>query len=245
VGMNQRVYPQFKNAKVRRAFAMAINKKRIVADVLGGLVREATSIVPPGVPGHRETAANIPYDPAGARKLLAEAGYPGGKGLPTFIMEVRVERKDYVDVATAAATDLQNNLGIRVRVQPSEWGAYLERRDKWQIGLFHMRWAADYLDPQNFLSMMLGTHSDDPPFGPENRMDYSNPEFDRLCKEADSTMDPERRLQLYAQAEDIVLQDAPWVPIYYQRDAELIRPRIKGLRNSLFGHLPHYTVELE
>lgn len=241
VGMNSRMYPAFKNRDVRRAFAMAINKRRIVEDVLGGLVKEANSIVPPGVLGHRETAAVIPYDPDGAKALLAKAGYPGGKGLPKFIMDVRAERKDYVDVATAVATDLETNLGLDVDVRPTEWGTYLDKRNKWQIGLFHMRWAADYLDPQNFLSMMLGTH----PYGPENRMDYSNPEFDRLCQEADVLQDEARRLDLYAQAEDIVLQDAPWVPIYFQQDTELISPRVKGLRNNVFGHLPHTTVSLE
>lgn len=246
VGMNQRVYPAFKDVRVRRAFAMAIDKHSIVQNVLGGLVNEANSIVPPGVPGHRENAATIPFDPAGARKLLAEAGYPGGKGLPKFLMEVRQEIKDYRDVAEAAAMDLQKNLNIQVETSPTEWATYLAKRNKWQVGLFHMRWAADYLDPQNFLSMMLGTYSENPPFGPENRMDYSNKEFDRLCKQADTMVGhEEERLKLYAQAEDIVLQDAPWVPIYFQRDAELISPRVKGLRTNLFGHLPHYTVSLE
>lgn len=243
VGLNQRVYPAFKDKRVRQAFAMAINKRRIVEDVLGGLVQEANSIIPPGVPGHRPNAAVLPYDPARARKLLAEAGFPNARGLPTFVMEVRVERQDYVKVAEAAANDLKNNLGIRIQVQPSEWASYLDKRDKWKIGLFHMRWAADYLDPQNFLSLMLGTYS--PPFGAENKLDYSNPEFDALCKKADSSMNQEERLALYAKAEDIVLQDAPWVPIYFQRDAELIRPNVKGLRNNLFGHLPHYTVQME
>lgn len=244
VGMNQRVYKAFKDRRVRRAFAMAIDKERIVRDVLQNLVTPANSIVPPDVPGHRSNAAVIPFDPAGAKKLLAEAGYPNAKGLPHFVMEVRMGAKDYEDVATAVATDLKTNLGINIDVRPSEWATYLRRRNKWDIGLFHMRWAADYLDPQNFLSMMLGTYSEDPPFGPENRLDYSNPDFDGLCKQADSSMDEARRLELYARAEDLVLQDAPWVPIYFQMDHELINPRVKGLRTNLFGHLSHYTVEL-
>lgn len=244
VGMNSRVYPVLKNRLVRRAIAMAINKERIVKDVLQGHVQIANGIIPPGVPGHRQNANTIKFDPAEAKRVLAQAGYPGGKGMPEMQVDVRMGAKDYQDVAEAVASDLQNNLGLKVSVNPIEWGTYLDMRLKWKIGLFHMRWAADYLDPQNFLSMMLGTYSEDPPFGPENRMDYSNKQFDALCQEADSIMDQPKRLQLYAQAEDLVLQDAPWVPIYFQRDAELISPRVKGIRSNLFGHLPHYTVEL-
>ncbi|HWA83613.1 MAG TPA: hypothetical protein VG820_09280, partial [Fimbriimonadaceae bacterium] len=81
--------------------------------------------------------------------------------------------------------------------------------------------------------------------GNENKIFYSNPKVDELCAKADSDLNPDERKQLYAQAEDIVLQDAPIIPIYFQRDAELISPRVKGLRNSLFGHLPHITVSLD
>jgi ABC-type oligopeptide transport system substrate-binding subunit len=101
-----------------------------------------------------------------------------------------------------------------------------------------MRWSADFLDAQNFLSHMLTST------GPENKFGYNNPEFDRLCAEADSLMAWENRAPLYAKAEDIALQDAAWAPIYYQRDAELHRPEISGMRESLFGHLPHTTTSI-
>ena len=81
--------------------------------------------------------------------------------------------------------------------------------------------------------------------GPENRgVNYSNAKFDQLCAQADASVDQDERLKLYAQAEDLALQEAPWVPIYFQRDAELINPRVQGLRESLFGHLPHTTVSV-
>jgi len=120
-----------------------------------------------------------------------------------------------------------------------EWGSYLARNDKKELPFFHMRWAADYLDPQDFISLFFTTS------GNENKIYYSNPEVDALCAKADSDLNQDERLQLYAKAEDIVLQDAPVIPIYFQVDAELINPRVHGLRNSIFGHLPHYTVSLE
>ena len=124
-------------------------------------------------------------------------------------------------------------------MQTMEWRAYLEKYNSHDQVFFHMRWAADYLDPQNFLSHMLAT------FGPENKIGYNNPEFDRLCKLADTTMDMETRIPLYQEAEDILLADAVWIPLYFQRDAELHRPGLTGLRESLFGHLPHTTTEMK
>lgn len=237
VGMAPNAYPPFRDRRVRRAFAMAIDKETIVKEILGGVNKVATGILPPGVDGAREQAQTIAFDPEAARKLLAEAGYPGGKGLPPLEFNFR-ERRDVQLVADAVAAQLKENLGVTTNQRMMEWGAYLEKRNRGQLQLFHMRWAADYLDPENFLSLMLTTN------GPENRMGYSNPEFDRLCREADTMPNGPERMAKYAQAEDLVLQDAPWVPIYFQRDAELIQPHVQGLRESAFGHLPHVTVRI-
>lgn len=239
VGMNPKGQPQFKDVRVRRAIAMAIDKERIVNDFLGGVNKVANSIVPPGVLGHRDNAASLPFDPSAAKAELAAAGFPGGKGLPALEIRFREQRPDIRIVAEAVASDLKKNLGIQVNLQSMEWRSYLEKWDKGEIGFFHMRWAADYLDCQNFLSHMLSTT------GPENRgVNYSNAKFDQLCAQADASVDQDERLKLYAQAEDLALQEAPWVPIYFQRDAELINPRVQGLRESLFGHLPHTTVSV-
>lgn len=235
IGLNQDAYPAFKKRDVRRAVAMAIDRDSLVDEILGGVNAVARSIVPPGVLGHRDNAAAIPFSPEEARRLLAEAGHPGGRGLPPLELTFREGRPDIRIVAEAVAGQLEQNLGLKVSLRTMEWRAYLEKWNRREIGFFHMRWAADYLDPENFLSFMLSTT------GPENKIGYSNAEFDRLCAEADGMMDEARRLEFYAQAEDIVLQDAPWIPIYFQRDFELISPKVSGLRKSLFGHLPHVT----
>jgi oligopeptide transport system substrate-binding protein len=238
VGFNVKEYPAFANQKVRQAFAMAIDRDRIVDKILGGMNQKADTIIPPGVIGHRDKGALPAYDVAGAKKLLAEAGYPDGKGLPNFEIDFRESRPDVRIVAEAVQNDLKNNLGVNITPRAMEWRAFLEKHDANKVGFFHMRWAADYLDPQNFLSLLLSTT------GAENHTYYSNPEFDKLCEQADSSMDNDLRMKLYAQAEDICLKDCAWVPIYYQRDVELISPRVSGLRESLFGHLPHTTVAL-
>ena len=238
VGLNQLVYPQFKDRRVRRAFAMAIDRKTIVDDILGGINTEANGILPPGVLGFRADAKALPFDPAQARQLLAQAGYPGGKGFPKLELAFREQRPDIRIVAERVANDLKKNLGITAELRTMEWRAYLEKHQANRMGFFHMRWGADYLDPENFLSVLLAS------YGPEMHVGYHNPEYDALCRAADVEQDQQKRLQLYAQAEDIVVNDAPFIPIYFQRDAELIRPRVAGLRESLFGHLPHTTVKL-
>lgn len=240
VGMNQLMYPPFKDVRVRQAFAKAIDKTKIVQEVLGGINTVANSIVPPGIPGgDRKEAKSHQYNVGEAKKLLAAAGFPDGKGLPTLTLTYRDEKPDLRIVAEAVANQIKNNLGVTVKLQPMEWGAYLTKFNEKKQTFYHMRWAADYLDPENFLSHMLAT------WGPENKLGYNNPAFDQLCQQADAELDMDKAVSLYAQAEDIVLNDAPWVPIYFQRDAELISPRVKGLRESLFGHLPHTTTQVE
>jgi ABC-type transport system substrate-binding protein len=236
VGLNQSVVPQFKDLRVRQAIAMAIDKEKIVSQYLGGVNKVANGIVPPGVFGYRESSVALPYDPAAARKLLAEAGFPDGKGFPELEITFREQRPDIQIVAEAVASNLNENLNISVKTHTMEWRAYLDKHSANKMPFFHMRWAADYLDAENFLSVLLAG------YGPENHVGYANPAYDALCREADTISDESKRLELYGKAEDLVLQDAPFVPVYFQRDAELINPRIKGLRESLFGHLPHTTV---
>jgi ABC-type transport system substrate-binding protein len=239
VGINQEMLPAFKDKRVRQAIAMAIDKQRIVEEVLGGHNTIANGIIPPGVPGHRPDAPAHKYNPERARELLAEAGFPNGRGFPELTMNFREQRPDIQLAAEAVANDLKANLNIDVKLQTMEWRAYLDKYNNHQLTFFHMRWAADYLDPQNFVSHMLAS------YGPENKIGYDNPEFDRLCRLADSTLDMDKRKPLYQQAEDIVLDDAVWIPIYFQRDAELMRPWVAGMRESLFGHLPHTTTRIE
>lgn len=238
VGMNTQTYAPFKDRRVRQAVAMAIDRDRIVDTLLNGMVTKAETIVPPGVFGHRPTGKGLAFNVEEAKRLMAEAGHANGQGLPTLTLTHREGRVDIKLVAEAVATMLKQNLNMPVEVRAMEWRAYLEDYNNSKHQIYHMRWAADFLDAQNFLSHMLTTN------GPENRMGYSNPEYDRLCAAADRELDPEKRKALYAQAEDIVLQDAIWVPLFYQRDLELHAPGLSGMRESLFGHLPHTTTTI-
>ncbi|NLH99283.1 MAG: peptide ABC transporter substrate-binding protein [Chthonomonadales bacterium] len=239
LALNQLAFEPFKDKRVRQAFAHAIDKDAVIKLALKGTAARAEGIVPPGVLGHQAGFRGLAYDPERARKLLADAGYPGGKGFPKLTISFRQGYKYIEDAVIAVRSDLKRNLGIECDIQQIEWAQFLKQRTDGTLPCYHLRWAADYLDPQNFLSLMLHTGS------PENTIGYANPEFDRLCDMADVEPDPEKRLKLYAQAERIAVDDAPWVPMYHLRDVELHKPHLKGLRDSLMGHLPHITTSVK
>jgi oligopeptide transport system substrate-binding protein len=235
VALNQVAFPPFKDKRVRQAFAYAIDKDSLINLVLKGTVQKANGIIPPGVKGHDTGYLGIPHDPRKAKELLAAAGYRDGKGFPRLVISYRQGWQHIKDGVLAIRDDLKRNLGIDVEVQEVEWGQFLTQRRNATMPCYHLRWAADYLDAQNFLSLMLRTGAE------ENKIGYSNPQFDALCDQADVEADPAKRATLYHQAEMIAVDDVPWVPLYFFKDIELHKPHVKNLRDGLMGHLPHVT----
>ena len=238
LGMNQTNYAPFKDKRVRQAVAHAIDKDTIVKNVLAGINLEANGVVPKGLFSYDETFKGLSYDPNLSKKLLADAGHADGKGLPPLVLYFREQQPDLRKTAEVIKEQL-GAVGIPVTLNEMEWGAYLHLNEQKKMDMFHMRWGADYLDPQNFLSLLLTTH------GSENYTGYSNPQYDALCARADAESDIAKRTELYRQAEKIVVDDAPWVPLYYQKDLELMKPYVTGVRDMLLGHLPHLTTEVK
>jgi len=236
LGMNQDMYAPFKDVRVRRAFAMAIDRTRIATDIIK--LPEAKGFLPPGITGARPDLAGIPFDPATARKLLAEAGFPNGKGLPALTITYRDGRPDSALLAVSAITDLKKNLNVDVSPKTMEWRAFLEARNAKKLQFVGLSWYADYLDPQNFLSFLLRTGAT------ENRDGYSNPAFDKLVDEADTISDEARRTELYQQAEDLLIEDVARIPAYFGQDVILVKKKVSGVRSNLFGQMPHLKVKV-
>jgi ABC-type transport system substrate-binding protein len=234
VGLNQTNYVPFRDKRVRQAFAYAVDKDAIVKSVLLDVPVRAEGILPDGIPGFNPDFKGIPYNPDKAKQLLAEAGYPGGKGLPPLQLSFRQKQSDIGHTAEVLEQQF-SAVGIPITLNGMEWGTFLSLNKAGKTNMVHMRWSADYLDPQDFLSLLLTS------YGAENNMKYSNPQVDALCRAADSESDQAKRLALYSQAEKIIVDDAPWIPLYYQVDLELMRPGVKGIRDGLMGHLPHTT----
>jgi oligopeptide transport system substrate-binding protein len=170
---------------------------------------------------------------------LATAGYPDGKGFPPLELAYREGTGDSQICCEAVQESLKQNLGITVNVKTLEIGALLQARNENKLQLYFFSWYADYLDPQNFLSFLFSSDAK------LNHDGYKNPEFDDLCKQADSIVDESKRIALYNRAEDIAVLDVARIPLYYQRDAILVGPRVTGIRNNVFGQLPDTEVKVK
>jgi len=238
LGLNQQAFPAFKDVRVRQALAYAIDKNKIVQVVFGGKRDVAEDILAKGIPGFDPAFKGLPYDPAKAKQLLAAAGHPGGAGIPPIPLTYRGSLPDLAKTVDQIRQMWSENLGLKIDSRVSEYGAMLHQNDKNALECYHIRWAADYLDPQDYYSVLLRTGSS------EDHVVYSNAKYDALCDAADVSQNPAQRSALYRQAARIAADEVPMIPLYYQRDVELIKPYVSGIDDGLMGHLPYKHLTL-
>jgi len=240
LGLNQQAFPAFKDVRVRQALAYAIDKNKIVSVVFGGKRDVAEDILAKGIPGFDPAFKGLPYDPAKAKQLLAAAGHPGGAGIPPIPLTYRGSLPDLAKTVDQIRQMWAETLGLKIESRVSEYGAMLHQNDKNALECYHIRWAADYLDPQDYYSVLLRTGS------AENHVVYSDAKFDALCDAADVSQNPAQRRALYRRAARIAADEVPMIPLYYQQDVELIKPYVSGIDDGLMGHLPykHLTLAL-
>ena len=238
IGLNQKAFPAFRDVRVRQALAYATDKNKIVQVVFAGKRDVAEDILAKGIPGFDPNFKGLPYDPEKAKSLLAASGHPTGQGLPPIPIYYRQSQPELQKTVSLIRQMWGDTLGLKVEDHVTEWGAMLDREDKNALECYHIRWAADYLDPQDYYSVLLRTG------GPENHVVYSNPKFDALCDAADVSQNPAKRSGLYRQAARIVADEVPVIPLYYQQDVELIKPYVSGIDDGLMGHLPYKHLTL-
>lgn len=216
-----------RNKKVRQAINYAIDRNYLCNTILEGKGAPAKSILPPGMPAYKEREG-WKKDLTKAKALLAEAGFPDGKGLPPLSIYCMVE-SDVRMIAQALANDIQQ-LGIKVELQTRERNKFyamvgVEPHQSYLLG-----WVADYNDPHNFLYVLF--HSGQ--WGDAgNHCWYSNTEVDKLTEEARDRVKMEERIPLYQKAEDIILDDAPWIPTYHVVNIVLLSPKVTGVREAI------------
>jgi oligopeptide transport system substrate-binding protein len=211
--------PPFDNPKVRLALAMAIDRTRISRDVCQGSRAPANSFTPPDCGGYT-ARASIRDDFAAARKLLAEAGFPGGRGLPT--VEVLSYSKEIaVRTLEVIQEDWKNELGIHMTITPLEQKTLFSDQQSGNYTIAFSGWIADYADPSAFLNTLETGNGN-------NWASYSNPAYDRLIRAAANDGDNARRFEDFQQAETILLRDAPLIPLYFGQRPYLIQPYVRG-----------------
>lgn len=219
----------FDDVRVRKALAMAINRQQIVDKVAKGGQTPAYTLTPPDPFGYQPKAA-MEYDVAQARALLAEAGYPDGKGFPTFELLYNTA-ENHQKIATAIQQMWKTNLNIDVQLANQEWKVYLTARNNLEHDIARAGWLADYVDPSNFLDILLS-------YSGNNRTGWKNPEYDRLIKEAASTVDTEARHAILQQAEQIIVDEAPIIPIYYYSDIHLVASSVRNWQDNIIKYHP-------
>ena len=206
---------------IRQAMNYAINRRQLMMYMRNsiGIPAEA-GFVPGGLPSHNaDMVKGYPYDPSKAKKLLADAGFPDGKGLtPIKLLTIAI----YSDIASFAAKQMEE-VGIPVQVEVIQKSLLLEQTAKSQALFFRGSWIADYPDAENYMAMF---YSKNP--APPNYTRYKNPVFDVLYEKALLETNDSLRYQLYREMDQLVINDAPVIPIWYDMAFHLIQPTVTG-----------------
>jgi len=214
--------PPFDDTRVRRAFVLATDRETLADVVMRGYIFPATGgFVPPGIPGH-SSGIGLLYDPEQARQLLAEAGYPGGRGFPVIsglTSRLRETESEYLQA------QWQENLGLEIRWETMEGTVLPDRLYREPPDMFLAAWLADYPDPDNFLRVGLS----------RIRARWQNEAYDRLVEEARRVTDQGERMKLYGQADRILVEEAPIMPFAYRRCHLLVKPWVRKYPASGLG----------
>lgn len=231
--------PPFDDPLVRLAFAQAINREQIANVILRDMLPVANSIMMPGLPGYNPNARLPSFDPEAARRNLAASKYGGPQGLPRITLS-EVGAGATAGLDTQAIIEMwRQHLNVDVAISQSEFGAFLDDLDRGRLQMFTLGWIMDYPDPEDIIDLLFHSTSR------QNNTGYNNPEFDALVERARTERDVERRMQMYRDAEQMLLRDLPWLPLYFGRDHFVVKPYVKGFEPTpmIIPRLRYITIE--
>jgi oligopeptide transport system substrate-binding protein len=225
--------PALKSPLVRKALALAINKQEIVEGATRAGEVPARSIVPPIIRQYMpyEPAICGEYDPKEARKLLAQAGFPGGKGFPKIPILYNSGEELHKTIAELIQRQWKENLGIDTELQNQEWNAYLAAQQNLDYTVCRSGWIGDYVDPNTFLGMFITG-------GEDNQTGWGNPRYDELIQSAKQETNRESRLKMLHDAEAILMDELPVIPIYVAVTKNMVRPYVDGFYGTVLDDHP-------
>ncbi|QOL27137.1 ABC transporter substrate-binding protein [Thalassotalea sp. LPB0316] len=224
--------PPFNDKKVRQAVAHAVNKQAIIDAVYFGRAEQAKSVLPQSSWAYDKTLTEHEYDPALARALLIDAGYPDGLTIDVWAMPVqRAYNPDALTMAKLIQSDLQQ-IGITVNIVSYEWVTFLRKLSRGEHQSVLLGWSADHPDPDNFFSPLLSCASAETG---SNRAFWCNQAFDEILSEALSTTNPNQRKAFYRQAMAIVKDEIPLLPIAHSKRYQAKANYITGKSLDAFG----------
>ncbi|MBN1692449.1 MAG: peptide ABC transporter substrate-binding protein [Dehalococcoidales bacterium] len=231
--------PPFDDVNIRKAFTMAVDKDKIINLALRDLVQRADGILPPGIPGYNEDLVGLGFDVDEAKALIAASKYGDVANLPPITLTTSGYGAAVSKSQEAIIYQWRENLGVEVQVRQMEPERYVYYLKEEKDNLFDIGWIADYPHPQDFLDVLFHT-------GAENNFgEYSNLALDALLDLASTELDMETSLAMYRQAEQMLVDDAVVLPLWFGRNYILIKPYVKGYEPNAMGHVTLNRVWLE
>lgn len=225
------------DVRVRKALAMAVDRELIAETVTQGVYKASTALVPPGTVGYNPPEL-FSYDPERARQLLAEAGYPDGQGFPPIDILYNTH-EDHRKIAVAIQQMFMKNLNIQVNLVNQEWKVYLDSHNNMNYDIARRGWIGDYVDPYTFLGMYITD-------GGNNKTGFSNARYDEIIlKEAPAELDRDKRYALYREAETILLENMPILPIFTYQFKHLYQTSVKGMPDNIMDYYNYKYVSLD
>jgi oligopeptide transport system substrate-binding protein len=229
--------PPLDDKRVRQALNMAIDKQEIVEYVTKAGQVPALSFVPPGLAGYENPPKCGKFDPEGARKLLAEAGYPGGKGFPTI--EVLYNTAEgHALIAQKIQDHWRKHLGIDLKLANQEWSVFLASTHSMEYQVARAAWGADYPDPNTFLDMWVKD-------GENNETGWHSDAYDQLIRDAEAETDPKKRMEIFYKAEAILMDELPIIPFYFYVKSDMVRTYVKGFYPNVLDIHPLEALEID
>lgn len=229
--------PHLKDKRVRRALGMTINRDQLVSQITKGGQIPAYAITPPGTMGYYPES-DLTFDPKAAKQLLADAGYPNGEGFPTTEILYNTS-EGHRKIAVALQQMWKKYLNIDVTLLNQEWKVYLDTVSNHHYEIARAGWIGDYVDPNNFLDMFLCN-------GGNNRTNWCNPEYDQLIlQQAPTAKTQQQRLEVFKQAEKLLLEEMPVIPIYVYTSNNLVHPSVKNFGRNILNQSNYRDIYLE
>jgi oligopeptide transport system substrate-binding protein len=226
----------FDNPKVRLALNLAVDRESIVENITRAKQKSATGYTPPGM-GDYQPLDVIHYDPERARQLLAEAGYPNGRGFPKFNILINTSEA-HRTVAEAIQQMWKQELNIDVGIENQEWKVFMDSMNSLNYDVARYGWIGDFMDPVTFLSMWRTGDGN-------NATGWSNPAYDHLLDEAAQTADPQKRFAILHQAEQLWLSEPAGVIIYWYTRFYLLQPSVKNWNPLVLDNHNYRFIDLE
>lgn len=226
----------FSDPRLRVALALAIDRESIVKNILRGGQTAATGLIPPGLGGYQPPTL-LKHDVATARKLLADAGYPGGKGLPPIEL-VTISSEINQRIAEAVQQMWRRDLGVETQILQKEFKVLLDSFDTLDYTIARGRWIAEYPDPLTYLSIFTTGNG-------VNGTGFADPKYDQMLAFANAERAPSARLNSLREVEEYLMTRMPVAPIYWGSRTTLVAPSVKGWKNSPLGFHNYKDVWLE